>query len=100
MEDSNVECLKSISVKGNNKRISVGLFLNKKENNHFFIVSTITLVDRLKRKKISTNNIYSVETMVVLNELVTKFFEDSEISNKILNIELSKVTKFKGRSNF
>lgn len=100
MNESNVICLKHVSLKGNNKRIKVGLFLNKKENNHFFIQSTKTLIDRKKRKILSTQNIYSVETFYVLSEVFSKFLDDSEISNKILNVELSKVAKFKGSSNF
>jgi len=100
MEDSNVVLLKHISVKGNNKRIKVGLFLNKKENNHFFIQSTRTLIDRKKRNILSTQNIYSVETFAVLNDVFSRFLNDSEISNKILNVELSKVVRFSGTSNF
>lgn len=100
MDNSNVICLKNISLKGNNKRIRVGLFLNKKDNNHFFIQSTRTLVDRKKRQILSTQNIYSVETFAVLNDVFSRFLNDSEIANKILNVELSKVVQFTGTSNF
>jgi hypothetical protein len=98
--NENVKCIKHISLKGNNKRIKIGLFLNIKDNNHFFIQSTRTLVDRKKRQIISTQNIYSVETFAVLNDVFSKFLNDSEIANKILNIELSKVVRFSGTSNF
>jgi len=100
MEDSNVKCVKFISIKGNNKRIKVGLFYDKRQNNHFFIQSTRTLTDRKKRQILSTQNIYSVETFAVLNDVFSKFLNDSEIANKILNVELSKVIRFKGTSNF
>lgn len=100
METEYTKCLKHIEIKGNNKRIVVGLFYNKKDNNHFFIQSTKTLIDRKTRNILKTQNIYSVETFVILNSAFSRFLDNPEISNKILNIEISRIKKFTGKSNF
>lgn len=100
MEGEKIKCIKHVNVKGNNKRINVGLFYNFEKKNHFFIVSTKTLVDCEKRSILSTQNIYSVETFAVLADVFSRFLDNSEISNKILNVEISKIEKFTGTSNF
>ena len=92
--------LKYISLKGKNKRIQAGLFLDEKEGTHFFIVNTKTLVDFKNRNILTTSNIFSVETFAVLSEVFDKFMNDSEIKNKIIHNELSRTEKFKGVSNF
>lgn len=93
-----MKTLKYISLKGNNKRIKVGLV--EQDGGYFFIQETRTLIDRKKRQIVETNNIYSVETFALLKDVFYKFLEDSEISNKILHLELSKIVKFTGTSNF
>lgn len=93
------ECIKTVVVKGNNKRIGVALYKNE-DGTHYFVQSTRTLEDIKTRNILSTQSIYSVETYSVIHHIMSKFFEDSEITNKILNLELSKISKFKGHSNF
>jgi len=98
MKEEKIETIKYVSLKGNNKRIKIGLIRKGKE--YFFIQETRTLVDFKTRKIVRTDNIYSVETFAVLSDVFSKFMDNSEIKNKILNAELSKITKFKGFSNF
>lgn len=100
MEKPKVQLLKFVDVKGKNKRIHVALYLDLKDKTHFFLQYTKTLVDFKKRKIIETNNVYSVETFSILYDVSKRFLNDSEIENKILNVELSKMQKFEGTSNF
>jgi len=95
-----MKIIKQVSVKGNNKRIVISLGYNEKDNTHYFVQETKTLVDRKKRQFVETNNIYSVETFSILKEVFNKFLDNGEIKNKILNLELSKISEFKGSSNF
>jgi len=93
-----MKTLKYVSLKGNNKRIKVWLI--EKNGQYVFIQETRTLIDRKKRQIVETNNVYSVETFALLKDVFSKFLEDSEIANKILHLELSKIVKFTGTSNF
>jgi hypothetical protein len=93
-----MKVLKYVSLKGNNKRIKVGLLEN--DGDLVFIQETRTLTDFKTRTIVRTNNIYSVETFAVLFDVFSSFMQNSEIKNKILHKELSKIKKFKGISNF
>ena len=92
------QILKYVSLKGNNKRIKIALI--EKDGQFIFVQETRTLIDRKTRQIVGTDNIYSVETFAVLNDVFSKFLEDPEIKNKILHRELSKIVKFTGTSNF
>jgi hypothetical protein len=85
--------MKYIEAKGNNKRITIVLHEEEKA----FFVGTKTLQDRKTRKITETNNIYSYETLTVLNELISIMLNDSEVKNKICNRE--KVNRFKANTN-
>lgn len=93
------EPIKTVSLKGNNKRIGVALYENE-DRTHYFIQITKTLIDRKTRNILTTKNVYSVESYAIIHDVMSKFFKDSKINNKILNLELSKISKFKGDSNF
>lgn len=93
------EIIKTVSLKGMNKRIGVALYKNE-DGTHHFVQGTKTLIDRKTRNILTTKNIFSVESYAVIHDVMSKFFEDSEITRKILNLELSKINKFKGNSNF
>ena len=71
----------------------------EKDNVHHFIVHTRTLIDFKKREILQTDNIYSVETFFALSQAFSMFTDNNEISNKILNLELSKCNRFKGTRN-
>jgi hypothetical protein len=93
-----MEVIKYVSLKGNNKRIKIGLL--EKDGQFVFVQETRTLIDRKTRQIVRTDNIYSVETFAILNDVFSKFLDSPEIKNKILHRELSKIVKFKGTSNF
>lgn len=93
-----MEVIKYVSLKGNNKRIKIGLL--EKDGQFVFVQETRTLIDRKTRQIVRTDNIYSVETFAILNDVFSKFLDNPEIKNKILHRELSKIVKFKGTSNF
>jgi len=93
-----MEVIKYVSLKGNNKRIKIGLL--EKDGQFVFVQETRTLIDQKTRQIVRTDNVYSVETFAILKDVFSKFLEDPEIKNKILHRELSKIVKFKGTSNF
>ena len=91
------EPVKWIALKAKNKRIVVEMW---EENNvHVFKVHTRTLIDFKKRIILQIDNIYSVETFFALSQAFSMFTENKEITNKLLNLELSKCNKFKGTRN-
>ena len=91
------EPIKWLALKAKNKRIVVEMW---EENNvHVFIVHTRRLQDFKKRIIIQTDNVYSVETFFALSQAFSMFTQNNEITNKILNLELSKCNQFKGTRN-
>lgn len=87
----NLEQIKFAYGKAKNKRIWIFLIYNKVENRHFYILKTKTLADFSTRNILETNSTYSVETFQFLYEMIQLFTVNSELSNKKLNIELSKM---------
>lgn len=92
--------LKYCSAKGNNKRVSIALCEDNTTKEKYFFCRTRTLVDFKKRDILTTENIFSVETMAVYYDVLDHIFTTPQIRNKILLKELNAVRKFKGTSNF
>lgn len=96
-----LKTLKSLNSKGNNKRINIFLVEDTSDiKTRFFIVQTKTLVDFKTRKILTTENIYSVETFAVLSDLFKYCLNDSEVSNKLIYKELSKINSFHTKTSF
>lgn len=89
---------KFILAKGPNKRIDVGL-LETEDGHIYFDVRTKTLIDFKTRHILKTNVFYSVETLVVLIELISTILETPEIKNKVLLHELANIRKFEGNES-
>lgn len=83
-----------VKLKGNNKRIELHLFEDQEEK--FIQLKTKTLKSFKERLIIETNNIYSIETIFVISNLLDAFFSNSEIKNKILLREINECQKFEG----
>lgn len=84
--------IKSMKAKGKNVRIEV--YLLKTDDFFHFVVKTKRL-NNFKNRQISRSEVsYSIETFMVLAEIMfTKFFEDVPTKN-ILHKEISEITKF------
>jgi hypothetical protein len=85
--------IKYITAKGNNKRITVLLHEEEKA----FAVITKTLVDRKTRHIIETKNLFSYETLTIMNDVISMMLQNSEVKNKIFNRE--KMNMFKAKTN-
>ena len=85
--------IKYITAKGNNKHITVLLHEEEKA----FAVITKTLVDRKTRHIIETKNLFSYETLTIMNDLISMMLQNSEVKNKIFNRE--KINQFKAKTN-
>jgi hypothetical protein len=90
--------IKKIDVKGKNKRMFIFLF-ERPNNDHFIVMGSKTLIDFKTRQILTTENVYSVETFVVLKDVMSILLENSEVKNKILLRELANVGKFKGKTD-
>ena len=90
----NIQRVKTIFLKGKNKRI--GIELNYKEDDGFFyLIHTKSLKDFRTRNILKTTTLYSVETFNVLFSAgMSEFVNDYLIQNKILINE--KTQQFKG----
>ncbi|WP_435415876.1 hypothetical protein [Polaribacter aestuariivivens] len=99
MSKEKPKVLHFIKAKGVNKRIEIILY-DFGEKGKTFRVFTKTLIDFKKRKILTTDNAYSIETFAVLSELFSYFLDNSEIKNKILMKDLSKIKQFKSFGTF
>lgn len=87
-----------IASKGKNYRVEIALM--QEENGHkFFYVKTKRLIDFKTRNITQVENVFSVETFVVMTQISDHFIEHPEIKNKILLKELSKINTAKARSS-
>ena len=91
--DKEIKILHIAQAKGVNKRIEVILY-DFGDDGKIFRVFTKTLKDFKKREIFTTDNAYSVETFAVLTEMFKLFLDDSEMKNKTLLNELSKINTF------
>ena len=91
----NTQRIKTVFLKGKNKRI--GIELNYKENEGFFyLIHTKSLKDFKTRNILKTTTIYSVETFnVIFSAGMSEFVNDDLLQNKILINE--KTQQFKGK---
>jgi hypothetical protein len=80
--------MKAILAKSKNRRIEIFLLPEK-----VFVVKTKRLVDFKTRKILITENVYSVQTFVLLRDLFALFLNDSEVKNKTLLKELNEIEK-------
>lgn len=75
---------KRYNAKGKNRRIQITLFVqeNKKEE-PFFQVITKRLIDFKKRQITHTNNVFTVESMMMLEMLLSEFMNESVVKKEI-----------------
>jgi len=86
--------MKAILAKSKNRRIEIFLLPEK-----VFVVKTKRLVDFKTRKILITENVYSVQTFVLLRDLFALFLNDSEVKNKTLLKELNEIEKMSVTTN-
>ena len=86
------------SAKTKNKRIEITLFKNPDDPKEepFFQVYTKRIVSKSDRKITQTNNVYTVETMIVMAQLLGSFLDEPEV-NKSIN-PFSKFETWKAES--
>ena len=86
------------SAKTKNRRVEITLFKNPDDlkEEPFFVVHTKRLVSFKDRKITQTNNVYTVETMIVMAQLLGSFLDEPEV-NKSIN-PFSKFETWKAES--
>ena len=90
LRDMNI--IKQCFVKSYNKRIEILLF--KEDDEFIFAIATKRLVDFKTRNIRKTETFYSVESFIVIAEILKiEFLDDSLIINKLLKKDIN---KFKG----
>lgn len=91
--------LESMFAKGNNKRMRVAL-LQDLDNEKFITVETKTLIDRESRNILTTSNVYSVETFLVLKDMFKMLIDCPNVHNRHLLKELDNISRFNLRTTF
>lgn len=69
------------------------------DKSHFIVMGTKTLKDFKTRQILKTENVYSVETFVVLKDMMKHLLGDSEVKNKILLREIKAMGEFTGQTD-
>jgi hypothetical protein len=87
-----------IRSKGKNKRIEIVLY--DFGDQKAFRLYTKTLISFKDREILVTDNLYSIETFKLINEISNHFFENSKIANKVILRELNDIKKWEARGNF
>lgn len=98
METEKTTIVKTIVLKGKNKRITIQLRIE--DGKGTFFLKTMTLQDFKKRHISETSAVYSTETFFVLANAFSEFTDNSEIRNKLLFNELAKMSKWTGYKDF
>lgn len=83
MEKAESIAIKKYKAKSKNRRIEITLWKNTSDGNMFFQVQTKRLVDFKLRQITTVDNIYTVETMVLLSELSNDFCHDPVVKKAI-----------------
>ena len=92
--------IKFIGIKGKNKRIVCSIYENQESKLKTFRLTTKRLECFKTRNIIKTDNLYTIETMYLIFHILTEYFTNTEILNKLLLRELNDIGEFKGEKNF
>jgi len=84
MEEVKAKAIKKYKAKSKNRRIEITLWENESDGSLFFQVQTKRLIDFKLRQITVVDNIYTVETMVLLSELSADFC-DNPVVKKAIN---------------
>jgi len=84
MEEVKAKAIKKYKAKSKNRRIEITLWENESDGSLFFQVQTKRLIDFKLRQITSLDNVYTVETMVLLSELSADFCHDPVVK-KVIN---------------
>ena len=84
-----INILGSIKTKSKNRRVN--LFVVELGGSKGIIVETKRLVDFKTREIVKTGNSYSVETAIILAEVLGQLLKENKVNNKILKDELEDI---------
>jgi len=87
--------IKIIEAKTKNKRVSV--YFYEKNDEHFFKIVTKKLIDFDKREILYVYNTYTVETFLVISEVMSGILGDWEVK-KLIN-KYRNFSKYKANTN-
>ena len=81
-EKKTATVLAGIYIKDKNRRI--GISLQDSGDDKFFVITTKRLVDFKKREITETNNIYSLDTFLLMRDAMNEIMGNSTVGNKFL----------------
>lgn len=81
-EKKKATVLAGIFIKDKNRRVSISL--QDSGDDRFFVITTKRLVDFQKRQITETNNIFSLDTFMLMRDAMNELIGNSTVGNKFL----------------